>query len=159
MRNGRGKLGWMILAGVLAVPVAAAAQAQAGAGSCPGCTGFGGPGPGTTGRRAFDPATVTTIQGQVLDVQRIVRGRREGVHLVVATGSEQLGVLLGPAFYVDAQPLKLAQGDQVEVTGSRTSFGGRPVVVAQEVRRGGEVLALRDASGVPLWRGQGPGRR
>jgi len=32
------------------------------------------------------------------------------------------------------------------------------VIIAQEVRRGDQVLALRDANGVPLWRGQGMGR-
>ncbi|HEX9051997.1 MAG TPA: hypothetical protein VF841_15815 [Anaeromyxobacter sp.] len=162
MRTYWTKLSGIILAGALAVPVAVVAQANLGPGpgSCPGCGRMGGPGRmGARGGRAFDPKAVTTIQGQVVDVQRTARGRHQGVHLTVAMGSENLAVLLGPDFYVDAQPLKLAKGDQVEVKGARTTFGGQPVIIAQEVRRGDQVLALRDADGVPLWRGQGMGAR
>lgn len=147
--NGRG-LGWMVLLGALIVPLAAAAQ--------------GGPGPGRMGGRGarmFDASAVTTIHGEVVEIERVARGRRghEGVHLTVAMGTERLAVHLGPGFYVDAQALKLSKGDAVEVQGSRTVVDGGPVMIAQEVRRGGEVLALRDASGVPLWRGEGRRRR
>ncbi len=162
MRNDRKKLGWIILVGALIMPLAVAAQATPGpgAGNCPGCKGMGGPGMmGGHGARAFDPKAVTTIQGEILEVQRIARGRHEGVHLTIAMGSEKIPVLLGPDFYVDAQTLKLAKGDQVEVKGARTTLGGQPAIIAQEVRRGDQVLALRDANGVPLWRGQGTGRR
>ena len=162
MRNLATKLGFIVLVGTLSAPLAAAAQANAGPGSgnCPGCGTIGGPGPGMggAGPRAFDPNAVTTIQGKVVDVQRIAGHRHEGVHLLVAMGSEDVAVHLGPDFYVDAQTLKLAKGDQVEVKGARTTFDGQPVIIAQEVRRGDRVLALRDANGVPLWRGQGVGR-
>jgi hypothetical protein len=150
-------LGWLVLLGALLAPLAAVAQGGPGpgSGSCPGCGKMGGP-----GGRAFDPKTVTTVQGEIIDVERVA-GRRGhvGVHLTVAMGSENLAVHLGPDFYVDGQALKLAKGDKVEVKGSRIAFGGQPVIVAQEVRRGDQVLALRDANGVPLWRGQGRGGR
>lgn len=152
MRTEARKLALVMLVGTLLAPVAAVAHGGGpGAGGCPGC----GNGPGRHGGgRGFDPAAVTTIRGEVVEIER-AGGRGEGVHLVVDMGSERLTVMLGPAFYVDAQPVKLAKGDQVEVKGARVERGG-PAIVAQEVRRGGEVLALRDASGVPLWRGQGP---
>jgi hypothetical protein len=102
---------------------------------------------------------VTTIQGRVVEVERLARGRHEGIHLTVAMGAETIAVRLGPAFYVDAQPVQLAKGDTVEVKGARTAVQGEQVILAQEVRRGSDVLALRDADGVPLWRGQGMGRR
>jgi hypothetical protein len=160
MANRRKLLGWAILLAMVAVPLAAAAQANAGAapGGCPGYGRMAGGGMmGGRGQRAFDPKTIT-MQGQIVEVQRIPRGRHEGVHLVVAMGSEKVAVHLGPDFYVDAQALKLATGDQVEVKGSRTTLDGQAVIVAQEVRRGDQVLALRDASGIPVWRGQGMGR-
>jgi hypothetical protein len=115
---------------------------------------------GGPGARAFDPKAVTTVQGEIKDIQRFA-GRRghEGIHLIVAMGSENLAVRLGPGFYVDAQALKLAKGDLVEVKGSRITVDGQPIIIAQEVRRGDQVLALRDANGIPLWRGQGRGRQ
>lgn len=149
MRIDGSRFGLLVLMGALLAPLAAAAH--------------GGPGPGGRmggpGARMFDPKTVTTVQGQVAEIQRLDRHRHQGVHLTLTSGSETISVRLGPDFYVDAQALKLAAGDQVEVTGSRVGFDGKPVIIAQEVRRGAEVLALRDASGVPLWRGQGMGRR
>ncbi|HEY6005281.1 MAG TPA: hypothetical protein VIV57_20540 [Anaeromyxobacter sp.] len=159
MRAFGGHLGWLVLLGAWLAPAAVPAQvdgdpAQA---TCPGCARMGGPG-GPGGRR-FDPKAVTLIQGEVADVQRVARGRHEGIHLTVAMGSENVIVHLGPAFYVDGQDLKLAKGDRIEVKGARTTFDGQPVILAQEVRRGEQVLTLRDANGVPLWRGQGMGRR
>ncbi len=151
------KWGWLGLAVALAVPVAVTAQGSAsGPGpGCPDCPGRRGAGPGRAGRM-FDPSTVTTIQGEIADVQRIERGRRHaGVHLVVAMGSDPIAVHLGPDFYLDGQALKLAKGDRIEVKGSRVTFGGKPAIIAQEVRRDGQVLALRDETGVPLWRGSG----
>jgi len=162
MRKQGTKLSWVIVVGALAAPVAVMAQANASPDprSCPGCGRMGAGGPGMMGGvRAFDPKAVTTVQGKVVDVQRFAWGRHDGVHLTVAVGSENVAVHLGPDFYVDAQSLKLAQGDQIEVKGARTTFDGRPVIIAQEVRRGDQVLALRDANGVPLWRGQGMGGR
>jgi len=46
----------------------------------------------------------------------------------------------------------------VEVTGSRVSSRQGAVIVAGELRKGDQVLKLRDAQGVPLWPPQGPGR-
>jgi hypothetical protein len=116
------------------------------------------PGPRAAARaaaRGFDAKAVETVQGEILAVDRISRRRHEGVHLMLGTATEKLRVDLGPSFYVDAQALKLAAGDRVEVRGARTTIGGKPALIAQEVRRGTEVLALRDASGLPLWRGRG----
>jgi hypothetical protein len=107
----------------------------------------------------FDETTVTMIQGDVVEVQQIERGRRGGVHLLVASGSERLDVHLGPAAYLEDQGLTLAKGDRIEVKGSRVEFDGKPAIIAQEVRRGGQVVALRDESGLPLWRGQRRSRR
>jgi hypothetical protein len=81
---------------------------------------------------------------------------RLGVHLAVRTANDSVvTVALGPATYLARQSLRLAAGDRVEVRGTRMTIAGAPGVVASEVRRGDAVLALRDARGMPLWRGQG----
>ncbi len=102
--------------------------------------------------RPFDPATVTTIEGEISEVQRIPPGRRhEGVHLLLSTGSETLDIHLGPDAYVDGQKMKLAKGDAIKVTGSRVTLDGKPAIIAQEVTKGDERMVLRDASGTPAW--------
>ena len=146
------KIAWLAAAAALAIPAAALAQA-ADPGACPGgCMQGPGRGPGMRhGAHMWDPKAVTTVQGEIVSVD-VNQGRRhQGVHLTLAVGSEKLPVVVGPSFYLDQQSVKLAQGDRVEVKGSRITRGDQAVLVAQEIRKGGEVLTLRDADGIPLW--------
>lgn len=151
----REAVGRLALVLALVAPMAGAAQGDAGPGpgACQGCGPMRG-----RGAQLFDASKVTTIQGQILEIRRVERGRHAGIHLTVASGSETLTVRLGPDFYVDRQDVKLQKGDTVEVKGSRITLDGGAALIAQEVRRGGEVLALRDENGIPLWRGQRQGR-
>lgn len=48
---------------------------------------------------------------------------------------------------------KLAVGDAVEVKGSRVTSWGRPAIVAVRVRRGNDILVLRDDRAIPNWAG------
>lgn len=112
--------------------------------------------------RNYDPSTVETVKGRVASIEHVsspAGGRSGGVHMTVETGREKVAVHLGPAWYVDAHPPRLESGDEVEVEGSRVSIDGKPALVAREVRKGGEVLTLRNAAGVPAWAGYGGGRR
>lgn len=139
-------------AAALAVPLAAMAQ-DAGPGTCPGgCAQGMGRGPGGRhGAHMWDPKAVTTVQGDIESVDATQGRRHQGVHLTLAVGSEKLLVVVGPSFFVDQQPVKLAKGDRIEVKGSRITRGDQPVLVAQEIKRGNDVLTLRDADGIPLW--------
>ena len=112
----------------------------------------GGPGPrGGPAARMFDPATVTTVSGEVGAVRTIEGRRGAGVHLDLKTAEGLLDVHLGPAAFLAAKGLTLQQGDTVEVKGSRLQLAGKPALVAQSVRKGDTTVALRDASGVPAW--------
>ena len=115
-------------------------------------------GPGS--HRFFDPNTVETLAGDVVNVQRgPVRqgGKGNLVRFTLKTDKGPVQVFLGPAKYVDAQPVKLAAGDKVEVKASRiTGPQGRTTFTAAEVMKGGQVMKLRNDQGTPLWpRGQG----
>ncbi|OGP85719.1 MAG: hypothetical protein A2Y95_02925 [Deltaproteobacteria bacterium RBG_13_65_10] len=125
-----------------------------------GSVAFAQGGPGNRGRaggRMYDTKTIETITGEVLAVNLIAsgRGRAGGVHLTVKTDKEEIAVHLGPQWYVDQQAMKLAAKDRVEVRGSRVTFEGKPVIIAAEVKKGDQVLKLRDEGGLPLWSGRG----
>ena len=110
--------------------------------------------------RFFDPNTVETLSGEVVNVQRgPVRqgGKGNLVRFTLKTDKGPVQVFLGPAKYVDAQTVKLARGDQVEVKASKiTGPKGRTTFTAAEVTKGGQLMKLRDDQGTPLWpRGQG----
>jgi hypothetical protein len=117
--------------------------------------GGGGWGPGGQYGRMFDLKTVETVSGEVTSVQQMtpMKGMGPGVHLALKTDKGNLDVHLGPAWYIERQDIKIAAGDKIEVKGSRITFEGNPAIIAAEVRKGDEVLILRDANGVPMWAG------
>jgi len=123
-------------------------------------TAAGGPQGGRPGRaRTFDPATVTSVSGQVEEVHRYEMRRGEGVHVALKTSEGKLDVHLGPATFLESKGLSLAKGDALEVTGSKVQRGDAPAIIAQTVKKGDATVTLRDANGVPAWAGgRGRGR-
>ena len=117
--------------------------------------GSGGWGPGSQYNKMYDPKAVETITGEVTAVDRItpVKGMSGGVHMNVKTDKETISVQLGPSWYFENQDVKIEAKDKVEVKGARTTFAGKPAIIAAEVRKGDEVLKLRDDSGYPVWAG------
>ena len=93
------------------------------------------------------------MPGHVLEIARFVpqAGMAEGVHAYVDAGREKVWVELGPAVFVDAQPLQLAVGDAVTVTGALVTRGDDHVVLASVVAKDGKSLKLRSESGDPAW--------
>jgi len=144
------------LMGILTLVLAAtAAYAQPGAG--PGGGEGGGWGAGDAYSRMYNPQTVETLTGEVVRVDKFTPGKRMsyGVHFTLKTEKETIPVHLGPSWYMEKQAVTIAAGDKVEVTGSRITYEGKPTIIAGEVKKGGQVLKLRDAAGVPAWAGRG----
>ncbi len=105
--------------------------------------------------KLFDPKTMVTISGEVLGVRIITpwRGMRQGVQMLVRTNREDITVHLGPVWFLENQDITLMPKDRVEVAGSKTIFKGKTIVIATEVRKGNQVLKLRDENGFPVWSG------
>jgi sporulation protein YlmC with PRC-barrel domain len=134
-----------------------------------GYTGYGYPygrypGPEREGpyKKIFDSKTIETISGQIIKIDQVpepgfgmqVRGMQ--IRLTVFTEKKEvLPVYLGPAFYIvgpdQAKHFKL--GDKVTVTGSQVTRGDERFIIAMTVKRGNEVLRLRDKDGNPEWIG------
>ncbi|HOJ52224.1 MAG TPA: DNA-binding protein [Syntrophales bacterium] len=117
--------------------------------------GAGGWGPGTPYNKLYNPQAVETISGEVVSVGKIapMRGMQYGVYVVVKTEKETISVHLGPDWYIENQDVKIMPKDKIAVKGSRITFEGKPAILAAEVKKGEEVLILRDASGIPVWSG------
>jgi hypothetical protein len=127
-----------------------------------GSTVFGQPSRGSGGwgmkgsyQRMYNPGTVETIKGVVVAVEKVVpqKGMQYGIHLVLKTHKETIPVHLGPAWFIERQDTKIEKGDRVEVKGSRVTIGGKPAIIAAEVKKGNHVLSLRDSAGIPVWSG------
>ena len=107
--------------------------------------------------RMYDLKTVETLSGEVTAVEKFSPGRGgppQGLRLRVKFPQETLLVILGPIVYVEQQNVKFAAGDRVEVKGSRMTVRGEPLIVAAEVRKGDQVLKMRNANGEALWLAQ-----
>ncbi len=140
-----------IVASVLSLFLAAVSFAQQGI----QWRGSGGWGTGTPYGRMYDPKTVETITGEVISIDKItpMQGMNYGVHVMVKTDKETISVHLGPGWYIENQDAEIKQKDKIEVTGSRIMLEGKPAIIAAEVKKGDEVLKLRNEKGIPLWSG------
>jgi hypothetical protein len=117
--------------------------------------GSGGWEPGGQYNRMYDSKAVETISGEVTSIDRITpnKGMAAGIHMNVKTDKETISVHLGPSWYLENQDVKIEPKDKVEVKGARTTFAGKPAIIAAEVKKGDEVLKLRDDTGFPVWAG------
>jgi hypothetical protein len=81
-----------------------------------------------------------------------------GTHLTLKTKTETLDVHLGPPAFLNEKKVAIDKGDTLVITGSRITVDGEDVFIAKEVKKGDSTWTLRDAAGLPLWRGRGRGQ-
>ncbi len=132
--------------------VGALAQPQ---GQCPAS-------PGWPMGQMFNPKTVETVNGKIESIEKVTAGRTDipaRVLLKLKTDQETVTVYLGPEWYLEKQKTKLSPGDYIQVKGSRITMDNMPVILPNDITKGGEVMHFWDEQGMPLWRGQGPGRQ
>ena len=117
---------------------------------------------GARGSRMYDPKTVETVKGEVVSVEKVPspQGKGYGVHLTLKTEKETLLIEVGPGWYVEKQPVKIEAKDILEIKGSRVAPQGKPAIIAAEIKKGDQILKLRDGNGIPAWSGgsRSPGK-
>ena len=106
----------------------------------------------------YDLSAETTLTGTVADVVTTTpagrgMGMGGGLHLTLDTSSGPMDVHVGPLSFVSSKNITFSKGDAVTVVGATLATSGQTVVVAREIRKGEQVLKLRDEKGLPLWRG------
>jgi len=107
--------------------------------------------------KIFDAKKIKTISGQVIKVDQVPEtGFGMEMRLTVFVDKKEvISVYLGPAFYIvgSEQGKFFKIGDKVTVTGSQIAGHGEPFMLATTVKRGNEILRLRDKNGTPEWVG------
>jgi len=118
-------------------------------------SGSGGWGPDSRYAKMYNPATVESLTGEVMNIEKIVprKGMSYGIHLALKTDKETISIHLGPSWYIENQDIKIEAGDRIEVKGSRITSAGKPAIIAAEIKKGNEILTLRDENGFPVWAG------
>jgi hypothetical protein len=132
----------LLSVGIVIVGVAAAAYAQGGM---------------RRGGGNYNPATEATLTGTVDEVKNLPSPGRGGggLHLVLSTSTGPIDVHVGPASFVSSRNVTFAKGEAVTVVGSKVKIEGQEALIAREIKKGDQVLTLRDAKGFPLWSGRG----
>jgi hypothetical protein len=136
----------VIMAILASLPVWAQRRMQEGAKMRPGASMI---------MMKYDPATEVTLTGTIEEVSDLEcpdcpRGMR-GTHIQLKTREQSIEVHVGPTSYLADQKFTLAKNDEIEVTGSKIKHGNTEVLLAREVKKGGNVLTLRNSQGVPQW--------
>lgn len=116
-----------------------------------------GPPAGAANMPRYDLTTVTTIEGTLIAVDTVLSMagiQGTGLHATLRTADKTLlPIHLGPTIYLTAQKVKLVTGDKVKITGSKVPISTVPTILAASIVKGADTLALRDANGMPMWRG------
>jgi hypothetical protein len=107
----------------------------------------------TLAQRDYDPKTVETVEGKVLSVVKTTPANRRGywVDVILQTEKETIVVHLGPAWYIDKQTPRIEPNDTIMVTGSRVTVDGTSGITAADIKKGNDVLKLREANGISVW--------
>jgi DNA/RNA endonuclease YhcR with UshA esterase domain len=105
----------------------------------------------------YNSATETTVTGTVESVKNLPSPGRGGggLHLMLAVPTGPIEVHVGPASFVSSKNVTFTKGDALTVVGSKVTIDSQEVVIAREIKKGDQVLTLRDAKGFPLWSGRG----
>ncbi len=103
--------------------------------------------------RMFDPKNLETFSGEVTAVDQLKPGygMSDRVWLGLKTDKHVILVILGPTWFHKTRDFKIDPGDRLEVKGSMITGMEEPLFIATEVKKGDQVLKLRDDSGYPVW--------
>jgi hypothetical protein len=75
----------------------------------------------------------------------------QDMHVVLTTTVGDMEVHLGPVSYLAKRGFELKPGDEVVVTGCKTTWEGHPVIVARNLKAGDRSITLRSLNGKPAW--------
>lgn len=103
--------------------------------------------------RKFDVKKMDVLTGKLAEVRFSGKKKSEnrGVEFLIETEEKVIPVHLGPAWFVNKQSENFKMGDVVTIKGSKMHANHEPVLIAQEVKKGNDVLRLRDEYGYPYW--------
>jgi hypothetical protein len=103
--------------------------------------------------KMFDAKNLETFSGEVTTVGQLTPGygMSDRVWLGLQTDKHMILVILGPTWFHKVQNFKIEPKDRLEVKGSMITGMEEPMFIAIEVKKGDQVLKLRDDSGYPVW--------
>jgi len=126
--------------------------------------GMAEPGVGpSVGPETYTPQNIVTVKGTVQNLGDYpswgLRSERGTTYrgVILKTDQGNLTVRIGPPWYLSQEKFSLKVGDNLEVAGFKITQNGKTILMAQEVKKDGKTLKLRNEHGFPVWPGAGGG--
>ncbi len=101
----------------------------------------------------YDPTAELAVTGVVEDVQVFPCSLSAGLgtHLALRTESGLLIVHVAPTAFLMGHHFMVADGDRVEIVGSKVRYRGADALIARTITRSNQTFILRRPDGKPLW--------
>jgi len=102
----------------------------------------------------YTPGSVEKISGEVVSLGKTRSGNGKAFceSLTLKTSKGNIWVILKPESYKPKKTLTIQPADQLEITGSRITLPGKSALIAAQVKKGNELMVLRDVqTGRPSW--------
>ncbi len=112
---------------------------------------------GSSYNKLFDSKTVTTIEGNIVDIHRELRlrpGMSPAFAVDVKTKDGKVVTAhVGPQWFASffRERWNPQFNDQVTITGSMVEFEGKPIMMVVSGKKGNLQMAVRNKHGVPVW--------
>src|SRR5438270_5316631 len=74
-----------------------------------------------------------------------------GSHLMVKIADKIYEVHVAPVKFVKSYEVTFEKGDELEITGVKTTFQGIDAILPREIKRGNDDFLFRDEKGKPIW--------
>ncbi|HMI51753.1 MAG TPA: hypothetical protein VK525_09585 [Candidatus Saccharimonadales bacterium] len=104
-------------------------------------------------------ASETILEGTILKYTPNSSSAPLGAHITLHTTSGPVDVHVGDAKFLKLKNFNIAEGNAIRLSGHSKLVGTNTVFFARLLSQGNQSLAVRSASGMPLWRGGAGGRR
>jgi hypothetical protein len=100
----------------------------------------------------YDSRAEYAVKGSVAGVKThdSVLGYKD-THIILTTVQGEMEVHIGPTSFLAKRGFDLNPGEELMVIGSKTTYEGKPVLVAREIRKGDRILTVRDTKGKAVW--------
>ena len=99
----------------------------------------------------YDLLAEVTVAGTISSVETADKDGVLELIVVINAVDGELKIHVGPVAFVAANNAVFWVGDEITVTGSRTTLHQEAWILAREIAKSGRTLTLRSLSGAPLW--------
>lgn len=101
----------------------------------------------------YDASQSVSLTGvTIVRVDTVSSSTGTTLNAVLASGTDSVTAWLAPVDFLTSNAITLVAGDIIDIIGAKVMVGGKPSLIASEIKKGEAKVVLRDkATGAPAW--------